>query len=66
MAFSHTNSRGQAYHLHTKEVKLRGGKLQRIFFFSKDPKGSCDKPDGYMVMENTRTGLPFPKREDKK
>ncbi len=66
MAFGHTNSKGQTYYLHTKEVKLKGGRLQRIYYFSKDAKGGMDeKPKGYMVMENKRTGLPFLKREDK-
>jgi len=65
MAFSHTNSKSQTYHLHTQEVKLKGGRLQRIYYFSKDPKGSIDKPEGFKVLENKRTGLPFLKREDK-
>jgi len=60
--FSHTNSRGQIYYLHTKEVTLRGGRIQRIFFFSKDPSGSIDKPEGYEIIENKRTGLPFLKK----
>ena len=60
--FSHTNSRGQTYYLHTKEVTLRGGRIQRIFFFSKDPSGAIDKPEEYKVVENKRTGLPFLKK----
>ena len=60
--FSHTNSRGQTYYLHTKEVTLRGGRIQRIFFFSKDPSGSIDMPEGYEVVESKRTGLPLLKK----
>jgi len=60
--FSHTNSRGQTYYLHTKEVRLRGDRIQRIFFFSKDPSGSIDMPEGYEVVENKKTGLPLLKK----
>jgi len=60
--FSHTNSRGQTYYLHTKEVTLRGGRIQRIFFFSKDPSGAIDMPEGYEVVESKRTGLPLLKK----
>ncbi|MGD2072546.1 MAG: hypothetical protein PVG65_03560 [Candidatus Thorarchaeota archaeon] len=61
--FSHTNSKGQTYWLHTKEVKLRSGKVQRIFFFSKDSSGSIDMPEGYTVIESKRTGLPLLKKK---
>jgi hypothetical protein len=60
--FSHRNSRGQTYYLHTREVRLRGGRIQRIFFFSKDPSGSIDMPEGYKVIESKRTGLPLLKK----
>jgi len=60
--FSHTNSRGQTYYLHTKEVRLRSGRTQRIFFFSKDPSDSIDMPEGYKVIESKRTGLPLLKK----
>jgi len=43
-------------------VKLRGGRIQRIFFFSKDPSGAIDMPEGYEVVESKRTGLPFLKK----
>jgi len=55
MPYSHTNSKGQTYHLHT-----RGGKL---FFFSKDPKDSIDLPENLQVVENPRTGLPMVKKK---
>lgn len=60
--FNFKNLKGAEYWLHTKEVKLRGGKNQRIFYFSKDQTGSIDKPEGYTVVENKRTGLPFLKK----
>ncbi|MEM5802231.1 MAG: hypothetical protein QXQ18_02495 [Candidatus Aenigmatarchaeota archaeon] len=51
MAYSYTNSKGQTYWLHTK-----GGKL---FYFSKDPEGAIDLPEGFVVVENPKTGLPM-------
>ncbi len=58
MAYKHTNSKGVTYHLNSKNVVLRGGKEQRIFYFSKDvrPEAS-DLPDGYSVNENPRNGF---------
>jgi hypothetical protein len=58
MAFSKTNSKGVTYHLNTKEVVLRGGKAQRIYYFSKDVRPEAtDLPDGWMVNENPRNGF---------
>jgi hypothetical protein len=67
MAFTHTNSKGKPYILHKRNVKLRGGRDQVIFFFAKEEKeGAIDAvPDGYMVIENKKTGLPMLKRDDK-
>lgn len=64
MAFSHTNSKGQEYYLHQRDVTLKGGRQQRIYFFARDVRdGSCDSlPDGYVVVENPRTGLPILKK----
>ncbi len=53
------------YKLYTKEVKLRGDRIQRIYFFSKKEKNDatpCAKPEGYEVKVNERTGLPLLKR----
>ncbi len=62
--YSYKNKRGQAYHLHTKEVTLKStGRKQRIFFFSKDPNGAIELPSGYGIVENTKTGLPFLKKK---
>lgn len=64
MAYSHVNSKGQTYYLHSREVTLKGGRQQRIFFFAKEVKdGAIDAiPEGYIVIENTRTGLPILKK----
>lgn len=67
MAYAHKNSRGQTYFLHSRHVKLRGGRDQVIFFFAREEKqGVLDEvPAGYMVIENKKTGLPMLKKEDK-
>lgn len=68
MAYSHKNSKGQTYYLHSRMVTLRGGREQRIFFFAREEKDGVlhELPEGYMVMENKRTGLPMLKRMEKK
>ncbi len=52
---------GKTYYLHSKAVELKSGLKQTIYYFSGNPgEGSLDKlPEGYEVMENTRTGLPM-------
>lgn len=64
MAFAHTNSKGQQYFLHQRDVTLKGGRVQRIFFFAREVKdGAIDAmPAGYVVVENPRTGLPILKK----
>jgi hypothetical protein len=66
MAYSQTNSKGVAYFLHSKEVVLRGGRPQTIYYFAKAEKkeDALDKiPDNYEVSENKRTGLLFLKKK---
>ncbi|MFO0862218.1 MAG: hypothetical protein U0516_00630 [Candidatus Saccharibacteria bacterium] len=67
MTYEHTNSRGQKYFLHQREVTLKGGRLQTIYFFAREVKdGAIDAlPEGYEVVENTRTGLPILKKSNK-
>lgn len=56
--YSQTNSRGVVYHLNSKLVTLRGGKEQRIFYFSKDERDTaCPLPAGFVVTENARNGF---------
>jgi hypothetical protein len=64
MAYAHTNSKGQQYYLHMRDVTLKGGRVQRIYFFGREAKaGAIDAmPDGYVVVENARTGLPILKK----
>ncbi len=64
MAYAHTNSKGQQYYLHQRDVTLKGGRVQRIYFFGREAKeGATDSlPAGYVVIENARTGLPILKK----
>lgn len=64
MAYTHTNSKGQTYYLHQRDVTLKGGRQQRIYFFAREEKEGVinDLPEGMMVVENTRTGLPILKK----
>ena len=59
MAFSQTNSKGVTYYLHSKDVTLRGGKQQTIYYFAKDvrPEAIDALPAGYKVVENPRNGF---------
>lgn len=68
MAYTHTNSKGVTYYLNSKEVTLRGGKVQRIYYFSKDerPESIDAVPEGMVVNENPRNGFLTVKREEKK
>jgi hypothetical protein len=68
MAYSvQSQKSGQTYYLHSREVTLRGGRLQTIFFFAREVKdGAMDSlPAGYEVLENSRTGLPMLRKEKK-
>jgi hypothetical protein len=65
MAYAFTNSKGVTYYLHFKDVNLKGGRQQRIYFFARDVRdGSLDAvPDAYKVVETTRTGMPILKKK---
>ncbi len=64
MAFQFKNSKGVGYYLHSKEVNLKGGRKQVIFYFARDIRpGALDAvPPGYKVMETTKTGMPILKK----
>jgi len=62
MPYSHTNSKGVKYFLFKKDVTLRGGKKQTIYYFSKastNSKGeACPSvPGDRVVVENPRNGF---------
>ena len=59
---------GKEYYLHSKEVTLKGGRKQVIFWFSGKDKIKKnltldDLPAGYKVTEDPRTGLPMLKKK---
>ena len=59
-SYSHTNSKGVKYFLNSKEVTLRGGKKQTIYYFSKDERPETavtELPKGLVVNENVRNGF---------
>lgn len=64
MAFSYTNSKGQTYYLHKKDVTLKNGRQQTIYFFAREVRdGALDElPSGYQVVETERTGMPVLKK----
>lgn len=57
--YSHTNSKGVTYYLNAKNVTLRGGKNQVIYYFSKDsrPDTATPLPENKEVNENPRNGF---------
>ncbi|MCD6517847.1 MAG: hypothetical protein J7L72_10605 [Candidatus Aminicenantes bacterium] len=65
MAYEFTNSKGTKYFLHFKDVNLKGGRTQRIYYFARDIRSeSLDEvPDGYKVIETERTGMPILKKK---
>ncbi|MCL4361775.1 hypothetical protein M1446_05470 [Candidatus Dependentiae bacterium] len=68
MAFSVKSKKsGKTYYLHTKEVKLKGDRKQRIYYFAgAESKGAIDAiPAGYETMENKKTGLPMLRKKKK-
>ena len=47
MGYKHTNSKGKTYFLHSKDVELKGGRNQTIYYFAKDERAeACDLPAG--------------------
>ncbi len=66
-AYSYTNAKGQTYYLHMKDVTLKNGRVQRIYFFARDVRdGSLEAvPAGYEVMETKRTNMPVLKKSAK-
>ena len=56
----------EGWTLYSRNVVLRGGRNQTIYFFSKKtPKSGspCDKPENMTVGVNKRTGLPYLKKK---
>ncbi len=64
-AFSYTNKKGQTYYLHTRQVTLKNGRVQTIYFFARDIRSGAlpQVPAAYQVMETQRTGMPVLKKK---
>ena len=65
MAYEFKNSRGVSYFLHSKDVTLKGGRKQTIYFFARDvrPGALHEVPAAYQVIETTKTGMPILKKK---
>lgn len=62
MTYSAKNSKGTTYYLHSRNVILKGGRPQTIYYFAKAANKECaidEIPAGYESSENKRTGLLF-------
>ncbi|MGB9835639.1 MAG: hypothetical protein ACPLRX_02730 [Candidatus Saccharicenans sp.] len=64
MPYEFKNKKGITYYLHSREVQLRGGKKQVIYYFARDIRpGAVDTlPAGYKVVETAKTGMPILKK----
>jgi len=64
MPYAFTNTKGVTYYLHSREVNLRGGKKQTIYYFARDirPGALESVPAGYQVVETAKTGMPILKK----
>ena len=65
MAYSTVSKKsGKTYYLHSKDVTLKGGQQQMIFYFAGTAGSNAIDalPSGYVVVENERTGLPLLKK----
>jgi hypothetical protein len=66
MSFSvQSKKSGKTYYLHQRHQKLKGGQEVTLYYFaSVAGEGAINAlPEGYMVSENERTGLPLLKKK---
>jgi hypothetical protein len=65
MAFEFKNSKGVTYYLHARDVNLKGGRVQTIYFFARDIRpGALDAvPAAYQAVETEKTGMPILKKK---
>jgi len=65
MAYSvQSKKSGKTYFLHERRQQLKGGQTVTLYYFAGEAKeGAIDAlPAGYVVSENTKTGLPLLKK----
>lgn len=65
MPFSAVSKKsGKTYYLHAREQTLKGGQMVTLYYFAGDARENAIDavPQGYIVSENTRTGLPLLKK----
>lgn len=65
-AYSYTNSKGQTYYLHSRQVTLKNGRVQTIYYFARDVRPDfalAAVPADRQVMETKRTGMPVLKKK---
>ncbi|MCX7972914.1 MAG: hypothetical protein N3B16_00230 [Candidatus Aminicenantes bacterium] len=64
MAYEFKNSKGITYYLHSREVSLKGGRKQTIYYFAREIRpGALDAlPEGFKVVETPKTGMPILKK----
>ena len=65
--FPYKNSIGQTCFRHSREVKLKNSRVQRMYYFARDEREGLltEVPQGYQVVETKRTGMPVLKKADK-
>jgi hypothetical protein len=66
MAYSvQSKKSGKTYFLHHRVQELRGGQKVTLYYFAGAAgEGALDAlPAGYLVSENSRTGLPILKKD---
>ncbi len=59
-AFSYVNSQGVEYFLHSRNVNLKNGRQQTIYFFARDVREGAlsEVPAGFEVFETSRSHMP--------
>lgn len=65
MAFSVISKKsGKTYYLHSRDQELKGGRTVTLYYFAGDVRENAIDalPEGYVVAENSRTGLPLLKK----
>jgi hypothetical protein len=59
MGYTHTNTKGVVYYLNRKDVTMKNGRVQTLYYFSKEqrPETASELPADRKVEENPRNGF---------